>query len=216
MKRVVGCLGEKLKMTQIVSESGANKGKLIAVTILAVKGNVVSQIRTKEKEGYNSCQIAFRECPEKGLNKPKLRHLLKKEISPRKHLVEIRDMEALPLNSPVSASSFKVGERLKISGLSKGHGTEGPIRRHGLKIGPKSHGAGYPHRYQGSICSGRGSGQKVFKGKTMAGRMGNERFTMMSRIEKIDENNDLIFIRGAVVGPRRGLVVLRQFLFDPR
>lgn len=112
-------------------------------------------------------------------------------------------------NSPLDISLFHL-TKIKISGIIKGKGFSGSIKRHGFKIGNRSHGAGYPHRQTGSICNGRGTGQKVIKGKKMPGQMGNKKRTKITIVERIDTEKNIIFLRGSVPGPKRGIVVLRQ------
>ncbi|MDR1670512.1 MAG: 50S ribosomal protein L3 [Spiroplasmataceae bacterium] len=209
MLKTIGILGKKQEMTQL---PGNKNGKLNPVTALWVGENAVSQIKTEEKEGYNACQIAFSDCKEKSLNKPLLGHLKKSNLSPKKYLQEIKDMSGFEIGSQINLSLFKEGDEIKVTGTSKGKGTAGVIKRYGFKIGNKSHGGGYPHRQIGSMGGGRGTNQGVPKGKKMPGRMGHERITQNAVIEKVDLENQIIFIRGAIPGPKQGLIVLRKFL----
>jgi len=205
--KTIGILGKKVGMTQLP----ATNEELKPVTAIWVGGNVVSQVKIEAKEGYNSCQIAFEDYSEKRLNKPLLGHLSKQKISPKKHLREIRDMVGFEVGSSVDLSLFQEGEKIKLSGVSKGKGTAGVIKKYHFSRGPMSHGGGYPHRLIGSMGGGRGTNQGIPKGKKMPGRMGHEKVTQKSTIEKIDKENQIIFVRGAVPGPKRGLVVLRKF-----
>ncbi|KLL05059.1 MAG: 50S ribosomal protein L3 [Mycoplasmataceae bacterium RV_VA103A] len=193
-------------MTQIFSEEGL----LIPVTPIWVGDNVISQVKTKEKEGYNACQIAFGDCAEKNLNKPKLGHFKKKNVSPKKYLREIRNMSGFAVGFPIDLSHFEVGDEVDVTSNSHGKGTAGVHERFGNKLGPKSHGAGWPHRLIGSGAGGRGTNQGMPKNKKMPGRMGNERVTQKSRIEKKDPEKRIIFLRGAVPGPVKGLVILKK------
>ncbi|WNE41136.1 MAG: 50S ribosomal protein L3 [Mycoplasmataceae bacterium] len=208
MLKTIGILGKKQEMTQLPEKGN---GRLSPVTAIWVGGNVVSQVKTEEKEGYNACQVAFSDCKEKSLNKPLVGHLKKVNISSKKYLREIRDMSGLEIGSQVDLSLFKEGDEVKVTGTSKGKGTAGVIKRYGFKIGNKSHGGGYPHRQIGSMGGGRGTNQGVPKGKKMPGRMGHERVTQNAIVEKIDLENQIIFIRGAIPGPKQGLIVLRKF-----
>jgi len=205
----VGILGKKLNMTQLPSSTKGFK----PVTAIWIGGNIVSQVKVVEKDGYNSCQIAFGDCSEKNLNKPLLGHLVKKNISPKKNLREIRDMLGFKVGSQIDLSIFQEGDKIKVTtDNSKGKGTQGVIKRFGYKIGNLSHGGGYPHRLIGSMGGGRGTNQGVPKGKKMPGRMGNARVTQNSVVEKVDKENQIIFLRGAVPGPRKGLLLLKKFL----
>ena len=204
---MIGILGNKWQMTQIVS---SKKGLLIPVTQIMVGNNVVSQVKTEEKDGYNSCQIAFGDCSEKNLNKPLLGHLKKNNLPSKKHLREIRDMSGLEVGSLVDLKLFQEGDRIEITGISKGKGTAGVIKRYGYALGAMSHGGGYPHRLIGSMGGGRGTNQGIPKGKKMPGRMGHEKVTQSTIIEKVDPQNQVIFVRGAVPGPKKGLVVLKK------
>lgn len=206
--KTIGIIGKKIAMTQIPFD----KKGLKPVTAVLVKDNFVSQIKTYEKEGYNSCQLAFWDCSKKNLNNPSLKHLEKAKVSPKKYLKEIRDMINFDLGSKIDLLNFKEGDKIKITTeFSKGKGTQGVIKRYGFKIGNMSHGGGYPHRLIGSMGGGRGTNQGVPKGKKMPGRMGNEKVTQNSIIEKIDLENNIFFLRGGIAGPKKGIVVIRKF-----
>ena len=181
--KTIGILGKKMFMSQLPVISG----ELRPVTLVWVGGNVISQVKTTEKEGYNSCQIAF-----------------------GKYFREIRDMSGLEVGSPVGFSAFREGDKIKITGTSKGKGTAGVIKRYGFSRGRMSHGGGYPHRLIGSMGGGRGTNQGIPKGKKMPGRMGNEKVTQQSVIEKIDQERQIIFLRGSVPGPNKGLIILKK------
>ena len=152
--------------------------------------------------------MAFGDCSEKSLTKPLKGHL--RDNSPKRYLREIRGMTGFKLSSSLDLSLFQEGEEVKITGNSKGKGTAGVVKRYGFKIGNMSHGGGYPHRLIGSMGGGRGTNQGIPKGKKMPGRMGNERVTQKAVIEKIDKEKQIIFVRGAVPGPKKGLVILRK------
>src|SRR4051794_34171355 len=147
---------------------------------------MVSQVKTGSREGYNSCQIAFEDCRKKILSKPLLGHLKKGNISPKRYCREIRDMSGFEVGSLVDCSLFQEQEKIKVSSISKGKGTAGVIKKYHFSRGRMTHGGGYPHRLIGSMGGGRGTNQGIPKGKKMPGRMGNEKVTQQSVIEKID------------------------------
>jgi large subunit ribosomal protein L3 len=201
----VGMSGKKMRMTQIkIGE------ELIGSTPVGVGGNIISQVKTKEGDGYIACQIGFGNCAEKRLTRPLLKRLKKLNITPRKYFREIRNMSGFEVGSPVEPTIFKEKETIKVSGISKGKGTAGVIKRHHFGRGRMSHGGGPVHRHGGSSGGGRGTRQKVSKGKKMPGRMGNEKVTQKSVIEKIDLNHQIIYIRGGIPGPIGGLVTLKK------
>src|SRR5256885_1901642 len=134
-------------MTQILSPT---TGKLLPVTPILIVNNIVSQVKTEAKEGYNSCQIAFGDCSEKNLNKPLLGHLKKTNLPAKKYFREIRDMTDFEVGSSINCSLFQAGEKIKLSGFSKGKGTAGVIKKYHFSRGRMSHGGGYPHRLIGS------------------------------------------------------------------
>ena len=205
MKKV-GILGKKLNMTQLPSTTKGFK----PVTAIWVGGNTISQVKVVEKDGYNSCQIAFGDCPEKNLNKPLIGHFKKKNVPLKKHLQEIRNMSGFEAGSQINLSLFQAGDKIKITGTSKGKGTAGVIKKYGFSRGRMTHGGGYPHRLIGSMGGGRGSNQGIPKGKKMPGRMGNEKVTQPAVIEKIDQERQIIFVRGSVPGPNKGLITLKK------
>jgi large subunit ribosomal protein L3 len=202
---VVGILGKKMRMTQIPV-----RGELVGVTPIGVRDNVVSQVKAEVSDGYNACQIAFESCAEKGLTRPLLGHLKKNQISPAKHLREIRDMAGFEVGVPVDLAFFQEGEKVRITGTSKGKGMAGVIKKYHFSRGRMTHGGGYPHRLIGSMGGGRGTNQGIPKGKKMPGRMGSQKTTQPSVIEKVDSVNKIIFVRGAVPGPVRGLIILKK------
>ncbi|CAH1756396.1 12199_t:CDS:2 [Entrophospora sp. SA101] len=204
--KAIGILGKKISMTQLPVASGEFR----PVTAILVSNNIIVQVKTEAKEGYNSCQIAFEDCSKKNLNKPLLGHLNKKSIPPKRHLREIRNMAGFEVGSPVDLALFQAGEKVKVSGTSKGKGTQGVIKKYGYSRGNMTHGGGYPHRLIGSMGGGRGTNQGVPKGKKMPSRMGNEKTTQKSIIEKIDKEKQIIFIRGSV--PVVGVAVGGYFL----
>ncbi|RHZ37473.1 50S ribosomal protein L3 [endosymbiont GvMRE of Glomus versiforme] len=204
----ISLLGKKIGMTQFPKE-----GKFIPVTAILVTPNVVSQVKTQEKDNYNSCQLAFQECRTKVLNKSQLGHLNKNNISPYKYLREARDMTGFSAGSQLDVSLFQEKEKIKVTGTSKGKGFAGVIKRHGFALGAMSHGGGPVHRSIGSAGGGRGTRQKVPKGKKMPGRMGNEQVTVRNLlIVKIIPEKQVILVKGAVPGNKKGLVKLSKIV----
>ena len=202
----VGILGKKMQMTQIPV-----RGELVGVTPVGVRDNVVSQVKTEANEGYNACQIAFENCTEKNLTRPLLGHLKKSQIPLAKHLREIRDMVGFEVGSSVDLALFQEGEKVKITGTSKGKGTAGVTKKYGFALGSMSHGGGYPHRLIGSMGGGRGTNQGVPKGKKMPGHLGNERVTVRNLlVVKILPEKQVILVKGAVPGNKEGLVTLSK------
>lgn len=199
-----GILGIKKGMTQIPEGE-----KLIGVTIIDASNNVISQVKTLEKDGYEACQIAFFECSKKSLNKAKIGHLAKNNIAERRHLREIRGMKGYSTSDSLAIEKLEGEKKVKITGTSKGKGTAGVIKRYGFKIGNMSHGAGYPHRLIGSMGGGRGTNQGVPKGKKMPGRMGDEKKTKIVKIVKIDKERSLIFVKGSIPGAKKSLVIIK-------
>jgi large subunit ribosomal protein L3 len=203
MKTNLGILGRKLGMTQLPS---ATKN-YIPVTAVLITDNWISQVKTKEKEGYDSCQLAFQDCSKKNLNKPLLGHLAQQKISPKKYIREIRDMVGFSKGSRIDTNIFCEGDKIKVTGFSKGKGFCGVIKRYGQKRGPMSHGSGY-HRGVGSLGSGRDN-NRVLKGKKMPGRMGNKKVTISNVIiKKIIPEKKIILLHGSVPGPQRNLLKL--------
>jgi large subunit ribosomal protein L3 len=205
MKTSIGILAQKINMTQIPNAEGI----FVPVTVVTIDDNWIAQVKTKERDGYNSCQLAFQICSKKNLNKPQLGHLKKYNITPKKHLCEIRDMVGFKSGSKLDTSIFTEGEKIKVSGFSKGKGFAGVIKRYGQKRGPMSHGSGY-HRGVGSLSSGLDN-NRVLKGKKMPGRMGHKKVTISNLIiEKILPEKQIILIRGNVPGPRNNLLILSK------
>src|SRR5207237_5266994 len=161
------------------------------------------------KERYNACQLAFQECRAKVLNKLQFGHLNKNKITPHKYLREARDMTGFSVGSQLDASLFQEKERIKITGVSKGKGFAGVIKRHGFALGAMSHGGGPVHRSIGSAGGGRGTRQKVPKGKKMPGHLGNEQITVRNLlIVKIHPEKQLILVKRHVRGKKNVLVKL--------
>ncbi len=196
-------LGLKGKMSQIFTEDG----KVVPVTVVQAGPVVVTQIRNKEKDGYEAVQVGFLPAKEKNVNKPQ--RMAYKEVGYFKYLKEFRvNPETLQTGDKIDVSSFEVGDIVDVSGTSKGKGFQGVVKRWGFAGGPKSHGQKHTLRAPGSI--GAQGPQRVFKGKKMAGRMGGDRVTVKNlEIVAIDKENNLLFIKGAVPGKPGTLLEIR-------
>jgi large subunit ribosomal protein L3 len=198
-------LAKKLGMTQRFLDDG----KVERVTVLEAGPCPVTGIRTVERDGYEAVQLAFGQCKEKSLSKPELGHLKKADTSAHRHLVEFRDEAGeLLVGQTVTVETFSPGDKIKISGRSKGKGFQGTIRRHNFKRGPKSHGS-HNVRAPGSIGASA-TPSRVFKGLRGPGRMGGGRVTQrgLTVVEVMPKRN-LLLVRGAVPGPRGGVVEVR-------
>ena len=204
MKKAI--LGTKLGMTQIFSEDG----KVIPVTVVKAGPCTVVQTKTVETDGYESVVVGFGEVKEKSLNKPMKGIFAKANVAPCKYLREFRLEEAtLAVGDEIKAEIFEAGEKVDVSGISKGKGFAGPMKRWGLHRGPMSHGSGY-HRGSGSMgaCSNPG---RVMKGKKLPGHMGVVKVTIQNlEVVKVDAENELILVKGAIPGNKGGLVTIRN------
>ena len=201
-----GILGRKIGMTQVF----AKNGKLTPVTVIAVEPNYVSQIKTVESDGYNAIQLAAFDKREKLSNKPELGHLKKANVTPKRFLKEIRnvDTSAYTLGQEVKADIFAVGEMVDVSGVSKGKGFQGVIKRYGQSRGPMGHGSQY-HRGVGSL--GTLLPMHVLKGKKLPGHMGHQLITVQNlEIVEIDLDKNIILVKGNVPGPKKSLVVIKS------
>ena len=199
-------IGKKLGMTQIFDEAG----KVIPVTVIQAGPCTVVQKKTEEKDGYVAVQLGFEEVPERKLSKPELGHS-KKAGKALRILKEFKLDNAATLNvgDEINATVFAAGDRVDITGISKGHGYQGPVKRHNGHIQKMSHGGGPVHRHAGSMGSTTDP-SRIFKGHNGAGQMGNEQVTVMNLdVVKVDEELGVIAVRGAVPGPKGGVVALR-------
>jgi large subunit ribosomal protein L3 len=198
-------LAKKLGMTQVFQEDG----RVERVTVLEAGPCPVTAIRTHDVDGYEAVQLAFGATREKQLSKPELGHLKKAGASPMKHVVEFRDEAGeLQVGDTVTADAFAPGQKVKISGRSKGKGFQGGIKRHGFSRGPVSHGS-HNVRAPGSIGASA-TPSRVLPGQRMPGQMGNKRVTQRGlEVVQVDPANNLILVRGAVPGPRNGIVEVR-------
>jgi len=203
---VKGIVGRKLGMTQIFD---TESGEVTPVTVIEAGPCPVVQVKTEESDGYEAVQLAFGATREKHLNKPELGHLKKADAGPHKHLVEFRDEAGeLMVGETVKADAFAPGDRVKISGVSKGKGFQGTVKRHGFSRGPVSHGS-HNVRAPGSIGAAAYPA-RVFKGIRGPGQMGNKRVTQKGlEVVQVDAGRNLLLVRGSVPGPRNGVVEVR-------
>ena len=207
MKMQKAIIGKKVGMTQIFDESG----KVIPVTVIEAGPCVVTQKKTTEKDGYNAVQLGFEDVKESKLTKPELGHLKKAEVALKKHLKEFRVEKAAEMNvgDEIKASVFAVGDKVDVTGISKGHGYTGVVQRWNQHTGPMAHGSKY-HRGVGSM-SANSDPSRVFKNKHMPGHYGVERTTIQNlTVVKVDAERDLLLVRGAVPGPNGGLLLVRN------
>ena len=204
-----GIMGKKLGMTQIFGETG----ELVAVTVIEATTNVVIQKKTVDKEGYDAVQLGFEPIREKLANKPKKGHFEKAGAKPMRFLREFKDdsFQELELGSEVKVDIFEEGSFVDITGISKGKGTQGVVKRHGFQRGRETHGSKF-HRMPGGLSAGTYPG-RVFKGKRMEGRMGNEKVTVQNlEIVRVDADKNLLLVKGAVPGARNGMVLVKAAL----
>ncbi|MFV0457222.1 MAG: 50S ribosomal protein L3 [Actinomycetales bacterium] len=206
---VSGILGTKLGMTQVWDDNG----RLVPVTVVEAGPNVVTQVRTGEsKDGYNAVQLAYGAIDPRKVNQPMTGHFAKAGVTPRRHLVEIRTDNAADysLGQEVTVETFQPGQSVDVVGTTKGKGFAGVMKRHGFSGVSASHGAHRNHRKPGSI-GGCATPGRVFKGLRMAGRMGHERQTTQNlTVHAIDADKGLLLIKGAIPGPRGGVVLVRS------
>ena len=201
-----GILGRKIGMTQVFTESG----KLIPVTVVEVEKNVVTQIKTKENDGYEAIQLGFGNTREKLATKASAGHTAKAQTTPKRFFREIKgvDINSYTLGQEISADIFTPGEVVDVTGTTKGKGFQGVIKRHGQSRGPMGHGSHY-HRRPGSMGTMRP--MRVFKGKKLAGHMGTLTVTVQNlEIVAVDTENNVILISGNIPGPKKGLVIIRS------
>lgn len=200
-------LGTKIGMTQIFDENG----KVIPVTVVLAGPCTVIQKKTVETDGYNAVKVGFGEAKEKNVNKPDKGQFAKADVAVKKYLREFRldDCDTLNVGDEIKADIFAAGDKIDVTGISKGKGFAGPMKRWGLHRGPMSHGSGY-HRGSGSMgaCSNPG---RVMKGKKLPGHMGVVRVTVQNlEVVKVDAEQNLILLKGAVPGNKGGLVTIQN------
>lgn len=201
-----GILGKKIGMTQIFTEHG----EVIPVTVVEAGPVVVTQVKTTENDGYTAIQVGFGDAKEKSLNKPQKGHLAAANTL-KKHLKEFRvdSVEGYTVGQEIKADLFAAGELIDVTGISKGKGFQGPIKRHGQSRGPESHGSRY-HRRPGSMgaCSYPG---RVFKNKKLAGHMGSVKVTVQNlEVVRVDADKNFILVKGAIPGAKGSVVTLKE------
>ena len=202
-----GIIGKKLGMTQIFDEVG----NVIPVTLIEAGPCPIAQKKTVEIDGYEALQLAFMDCREKVVSAPELGHLKKAGIGAKKHLKEFRlaDCSAYNVGDVVSVDTFAAGDKVDITGTTKGRGYTGAIKRWNLHKLRMTHGVGPVHRQSGSM--GVIDPARIFKNKKMAGQYGNEQVTILNlAVAKIDAENNLIAVRGAIPGAKGGIVFIRD------
>ena len=206
-----GILGRKIGMTQVFTKSG----KLIPVTVISVEPNVVTQINTKENDGYEAIQLGFETKREKLATKASIGHTNKANTTPKRFFKEIRgvDVNNYSLGQEIKVDIFEAGEVVDVTGVTKGHGFQGVIKRHGQNRGPMGHGSHY-HRRPGSMGTMRP--MRVFKGKNLPGHMGVETVTIQNlTIVAVDTENNVILVSGNVPGAKKSLVTIKTSVKNP-
>ena len=205
MKKAI--LATKVGMTQIFNDEGV----LVPVTVLQAGPCVVTQVKTEENDGYKAVQVGFVDKREKLVNKPQKGHFDKAGVSYTRYVRELRleNAEEYSVKDEIKADIFAAGDKVDATAISKGKGYQGAIKRHGQHRGPMAHGSKF-HRHQGSNGSATTPG-RVFKGKGMPGQMGNKRITTQNlEVVRVDAENNLILVKGAVPGPKKSLVTLKE------
>jgi large subunit ribosomal protein L3 len=206
-RQMKGILGTKLGMTQVFGEDN----RIIPVTVVQAGPNVVTQVRTKDNDGYEAVQLAFGAVDPRKVNKPETGHYDKAGVTPRRYLAELRttDAASYEIGQEITAEVFPAGSRVDVTGTSKGKGYAGVMKRHGFKGQGASHGAQAVHRKPGSI-GGCATPGRVFKGVRMAGRMGHAKVTTQGlTVHGVRAEDGLLLIKGAVPGPKGTVVFVR-------
>jgi len=205
---VTALLGTKLGMTQVWDADG----RIVPVTAIQVDTNVVTQVRNVERDGYTAVQLAFGAVDPRRVTKPLAGHFEAAGVTPRRHVAEVRTSNAADysLGQEIAADVFEAGQKVDVTGTTKGKGTAGVMKRHGFHGVGASHGAHRNHRKPGSI-GGASTPSRVFKGIKMAGRMGNERKTVQNlTVHSVDAENGIVLVKGAVPGNKGGVVLIRS------
>jgi large subunit ribosomal protein L3 len=207
-RNVKGLLGTKLGMTQLWDDNN----KVVPVTVIAATTNVITQVRLPEPDGYNAIQVGYGEIEGRKITKPQAGHFDKAGTTPRRHVVEIRTADAseYTVGQELAVDTFAAGDVIDVTGTSKGKGFAGVMKRHGFHGVGASHGAHRNHRKPGSIgaCATPG---RVFQGTRMAGRMGSDTVTTQNiTVHAVDVEKGLILVKGAVPGPKGGVIMLRS------
>jgi large subunit ribosomal protein L3 len=203
---VKGIVGRKLGMTQLFDEES---GVVTSVTVIEAGPCPVVQVKTVESDGYEAVQLAFDPVAERKISQPEVGHLKKAGVGPHRHLVEFRGPSELLLGESVTVETFQPGDSVKVAGIGIGKGFAGTIKRHRFHRGPKSHGS-HNIRKPGSIGASA-TPSRVFKGIKMAGRLGGKRVTQVGlKVHEIDAEHNLLLVKGAVPGPKNGIVEIRE------
>ena len=206
MKKAI--IGKKLGMTQIFAENGA----VVPVTVIEAGPCVVTQKKTTETDGYDAIQVGYEDVSAKHVNKPAKGHFEKAGVAAKKHLKEFRLEDAANYNvgDVIAVDTFAAGEKVDVTGITKGHGYSGAVKRWGHHMLQATHGTGPIHRQVGSMGA-NSTPSRVFKNKKMAGQYGNEKLTVLNlEVVKVDAEKNLIAVKGAVPGARGGIVVIRD------
>lgn len=201
-------IGKKVGMSQIFDESG----KVIPVTVIEAGPCVVTQKKTVENDGYVSVQLGFEDTKESKLSKPEAGHMKKAGTDLKKHLKEFKlnEAESMNVGDVVKADAFAAGDKVDVTGISKGHGYQGAVKRHGAQRTPTTHGGGPVHRHAGSMGS-TSTPARIFKGHIGAGQMGVEQSTILNLdVVKVDAELNMIVVRGAIPGPKGGIVYVKS------
>jgi large subunit ribosomal protein L3 len=212
-RQIKGVLGTKLGMTQVFDD----EGRIVPVTVVRAGPCVVTAVRTAERDGYAGLQLGYGEINPRKVTKPVAGHFRAAGVTPRRYLAELRTSDAseYTLGQEITAETFAAGQRVDVTGKSKGKGTAGVMKRHGFGGLGASHGTQRKHRAPGSI-GGCATPGRVFKGLRMAGRMGNERTTVQSlTVHAVDTDRGLLLIKGAVPGSKGSLVLVRTAVKEP-
>lgn len=200
-------IGRKIGMTQIFKEDGS----IVPVTVVEAGPLVVVQKKTVENDGYDAIQVGFGDVKERRINKPKKGHFNKSELEYKKYLKEfkVENPDEYTIGQEIKVDVFAEGDMIDVTGTSKGKGTAGVIKRHGFARGRETHGSKF-HRAPGGLSAGTYPG-RVLKGHKMAGRMGNEQVTVQNlEVVRVDAEKNVILIRGAIPGPKKGIVTIKQ------
>ena len=206
MKKAI--IGKKVGMTQIFDEAG----KVVPVTVIEAGPCVVVQKKTVEKEGYSAVQLGYGDTEAKKLSKPEKGHMEKAGVAPKQHLKEFRleGADGMNVGDVIKADTFAEGDHIDVTGISKGHGYQGAVKRHGAQRTPTSHGGGPVHRHAGSMGS-TSTPSRIYKGHIGAGQMGVEQVTVQNLdVVKVDPELNMIVVRGAIPGPKGGIVYLKN------
>ncbi|MGL4951756.1 MAG: 50S ribosomal protein L3 [Mycoplasma sp.] len=201
-------LGTKVGMTSLFDENG----RKYAATVVYIEPNQVLEVKNAKEHGYDATKVGYQTVKEKSLNKPKMGEFKKANSEPKRFVKEFKGVTGYNVGDQITCDVFEQGQYVDAQAISKGHGFTGSIKRHNFSVGPLGHGAGYPHRYVGSISGGRGGSQaqRVFKGTELPGHYGHETITISNQLvlDVIKEKN-LIIVHGAIPGPAKGLVCLK-------